>query len=297
MLWFVLMGLLGVTLIVSFLVAFDKSARFPAVAAGVFAGIAIVGVTVGMSFAQVNAGNIGVVKAFGECNGTMQPGIHGKAPWESVDEVDTKTQKLVVEMDLEQGSAVSSETQPVFATVVVNYRLEPEQVPALVCSDVGLDFESKVIEPRVRQVFKAETVQYKTVDVAPAREQIRTNVQVTLDGQLEDFGIIVQDTLIENLGFAPEFLQAIEDKQVATQNALEAQERVQQAVHEAEQKVKAAEGEARALEEKARAIRENPEVLQLEYIQKLNPNVEVIYLPNDAAPLIQLPAPTQEKAE
>src|SRR3712207_8320274 len=51
----------------------------------------------------------------------------------------------------------------------------------------------------VAQVFKSETVKYRTIEVAPNREEIRVDVQRTLDAQLEEYGINVTDFLIEDL--------------------------------------------------------------------------------------------------
>ena len=78
---------------------------------------------------------------------------------------------------------------------------------------------------------------------------------------------------------------------MATQQAEAARAKVQQSKAEADQRIEQARGEgesvriaaaaeAEALALKGRALRENPEVLQLSAIEKLNPNVETIYLPS-----------------
>jgi len=78
----------------------------------------------------------------------------------------------------------------------------------------------------VYQNLKDTTVSYKSVDIAPHREEIRKKVQTLLDSELTPHSITIQDFLISNITFDPAFQQAIEDKQTATQNALKEQETI-----------------------------------------------------------------------
>ena len=95
------------------------------------------------------------------------------------------------------------------------------------------------------------------------------------------------DFFVKNLDYSSEYKQAVSDKNVQQQKSLQAQAKVSQAKAEAEQEVATAQGDARAtlvrataeaqaLAKKGRAIRQNPEVLNLEAIDKLNPNAQVI---------------------
>ena len=83
------------------------------------------------------------------------------------------------------GPAISEETQPVYAVVTLNYRVSDKAVQELY-TDVGSTYFEKVVAPRVFQVFKNETVKFKSVSVAPNREQIRRAVQNELDRQLDE---------------------------------------------------------------------------------------------------------------
>lgn len=244
-------------------------------------------------FTTVEAGHVGLVKTFSNYTGTMQPGWNVKAPWQEVEEADVRVQSHRILMDGEQGhgSAVSAETQPVYAVVTLNYQLDPSHVLELY-STVGAHYYESIIEPRVQQVFKSQTVEYRTVDVAPNREQIRRATQQSLDAQLENYGIRVSDFLINDLDFAQAFVDAITEKQVATQRAEAARAKVEQAKAEADQAVATAEGEARSIAIKGKALRDNPEILQLTAIEKLNPNVQTIYVPQGGNFIINLPQGT-----
>lgn len=232
----------------------------------------------------VAAGHIGLVKTFRDYTGQQGSGIHMKAPWQSVDEVNGKVQKATIEMD-KGNSAVSSETQPVYATLVINYQVQLDKAMDLY-REVGPEYYQGIIEPRVAQAFKSITVKYKTAEVAPNREKIRKEAEEIITAELAPYGITVNGLLVKNLSFSQEFLDSIERKQVATQDALAAKEKVAQVKAEADQKIEQARGEAESLRIKGDQLRKSPEVIQLEAIEKLNPNVEVIYLPEDADVLI-----------
>jgi regulator of protease activity HflC (stomatin/prohibitin superfamily) len=265
------------------------------------AGLWLVITLFAYTFATVEAGHVGLVKTFSDYTGTMDPGFNTKLPWQSVDEANVRVQSHTILMDGQagRGSAVSLETQPVYATVTLNYALDPTEVLVLYRT-VGSAYYDSIIAPRVAQVFKSETVKYRTIDVAPNREKIRGVVQAELDRQLDDYGVHVVDFLINDLDFAPEFVRAITEKQVATQTAEAAREKVRQAEFEAQQSVETARGEAesqliaaRAEAEATRllgrALAENPNVLQLRAIEKLNPNVQTIYLPSGNDFILNLP--------
>lgn len=243
-----------------------------------------------MSISVVEAGQLGLVKTFKEYTGTMSPGLHLKAPWQSVEKVNGRVQKATVNLTGGgKGSAVSRETQPVYAKLVVNYRIDLDQSMQLY-TDVGPDYYNTIIEPVVQQSFKAITVKYSTVDIAPKREEIRKAARELIDEQLAKHGINVDDLLIKDLNFSKDFVNAIEDKQVATEEAKAAQERVATAKANANAARETARGEADAIEIKGRALKENPQSIELAAIEKLNPNVELIYVPSDGSMILQTPS-------
>ena len=85
-----------------------------------------------------------------------------------------------LEGTISQRPAISEETQPVYAVVTLNYRVSDKAVQELF-TDVGSTYFDKVVAPRVFQVFKNETVKFKSVAVAPNREQIRQACRLELD--------------------------------------------------------------------------------------------------------------------
>ena len=238
------------------------------------------------SFRSVDAGHVLVVRQFGEIVGQRGDGFQTIAPWQTAEDVSTQVESQRFQMDdrsgaaegaIGSGPAISEETQPVYAVVTLNYRVSDQAVQELY-TDVGSTFFDKVVAPRVFQVFKNETVKFKSVAVAPNREQIRQAVQLELDRQLDGFSIDVVDFLINDLDFPTEFTEAIERKQVATQDALAARQKVEQSKAEAQQEIERARGQAQAQRLRASSLTDRN--LQFEALQILKEAPpQIVFLP------------------
>ena len=238
------------------------------------------------SFYSVNAGHVLVVRQFGEIIGQRGDGFQTIAPWQSAEEVSTQVESQRFQMDdrtgagegtISSGPAISEETQPVYAVVTLNYRVSDKAVQELY-TDVGSTYFEKVVAPRVFQVFKNETVKFKSVSVAPNREQIREAVQLELDRQLNGFSIDVVDFLINDLDFPKEFTEAIERKQVATQDALAATQKVEQSKAEAQQEIERARGQAEAQRLRASSLTDrNLQFEALKILKEAPP--QIVFLP------------------
>ena len=247
------------------------------------------------SFHSVDAGHVLVVRQFGEIVGQRGDGFQTIAPWQTAEEVSAQVESHQFQMDdrasistiadaIRSGPAVSEETQPVYAVVTLNYRVSATAIQRLY-TEVGAAFFDKVVAPRVFQVFKNETVKFRSVAVAPNRERIRQEVQAELNRQLEDFSIDVVDFLINDLEVPAAFTEAIERKQVATQDALAARQKVEQSKAEAQQEIERARGQARAQRLRASAL--TARNIQFEALQifKENPP-EIIFLPSGSGTLL-----------
>jgi len=97
------------------------------------------------------------------------------------------------------------------------------------------------------------------------------------------------DLLIENIDFRQEFKTAIEQKQVATQEALRQQQLIEARKAEAQQQIETARGSAESVRIAAEAQAEanrllaaslTPEVIQFQALQKLSDNIQIALLPS-----------------
>ena len=236
------------------------------------------------SLKQIEAGSVGVVYQFGEIVDQKAEGLQFVWPWQELRRETIRVQRA----RFDNISGFSKETQDVFISATVNYSVAPEAVQTLFRT-VGPNWFDTLVETRVNDFFKEETVKYNTVDIAPNREQIRTDVRDKLDRELSVFSINVNDLLIDNIDFSPEFKASIEQKQIAAQDALREQERVTQAEFEADQVVARAQGDADSIRIRAEGQAAandlldaslTPQVIQFLAVEKLAPNIQIALIPS-----------------
>jgi regulator of protease activity HflC (stomatin/prohibitin superfamily) len=246
--------------------------------------------TVFFSFAQVNAGHVGVVRTFGRISGQIEPGVSLIAPWQTYDSVNVQVQKET----FTNLTAFSAETQNVLITTTINYSIAPQDARGLIAR-VGTDWFLRLVPNNLNQAFKDEVVKFAAVEIAPNREPIRTAVLRALRERLAPYSVRINDLNIDNIAFSRQFEQAIEAKQEATQAALKAKAQVQQAQFEAQSRVAKAKGEADANVTvalgQAEANRKlnaslSANVLQYIAIQKLSPLLRIAVLPSGSGTLI-----------
>lgn len=226
-------------------------------------------------FHSVKAGHVGVVYQFGNIVDQRNPGLKTIWPWQTIQGANVQIQRV----SFDQLDSFSSETQDVFIKATINYQVSPKDIQNLYRT-VGPDYFDKLVPNRVNQFFKDETVKYTAVEIAPNRDQIRADVLRRLKTELAPYSIQIDDLLIDNISFSQEFTKAIEDKQIATQEAQAAKNRVKQAQYQAEQIIKTAQGQAEANRLQRQTL--TPLLIQQRMIDKLNPNVQVILLPSNS---------------
>jgi regulator of protease activity HflC (stomatin/prohibitin superfamily) len=239
---------------------------------------------------QIEAGHVAIVYQFGEIVGQKGEGLQFIAPWQSIRTENIRVQRA----RFENINAFSQETQDVFINATVNYSVSPGAVQNLYRT-VGPNWFDTLVQPRINNYFKEEVVKFQTVDVAPNRESIRQTVRSRLDLDLQQFSVTVNDLLIDDIDFRPEFKEAIEQKQIATQDALREQERIEQRRAEAQQAIEVANGEAEAIKIRADAQASANEVIgksltdqviQFAAVQSLSDNIQIALIPSGAGILL-----------
>jgi regulator of protease activity HflC (stomatin/prohibitin superfamily) len=185
---------------------------------------------------QVPAGYVGIIYTFQDITGQTGSGLQFIPPWCGFRTESTQwqtftsadlTQDIIQKIGGGEGTAVpkgyigtfSSETQDVFTFCTLLFRVSATDIRNLLRT-VGPNWRNIMIAPKFANFVKEETVKYNTVDIAPSREKIRLAIRDRLKPELAHFSIEAGDFLINNLDFRSEFKQAIENKQIATQNAL-----------------------------------------------------------------------------
>ena len=195
-------------------------------------------------FDIVPAGYKGVKLTMGAVDNTvLNEGIHFKLPFaQRIVHVDARVKKYTVEGE----TSASKDMQSITTNVAVNYRVDGANVDDLY-KNLSLNYENTIIAPAVSECIKSVTSQYTAEETITRRSEISAQIKDMLKKRLEDKYIFVDSLNIIDLTFSAAFDKAIEEKQVAEQNALKAKYDLERIKTEAEQAVIKAQGEAEAI--------------------------------------------------
>lgn len=237
------------------------------------------------SFGTVSAGERGIKTRLGAVVGTIEPGLYMKLPFmEGVVSIDVQTQKEQTDAE-----AASSDLQTVHSTVAVNYNLDSSKIQDLY-TRIGVEYQSKVIDPAIQEVVKAATAKYTADQLLTKRPQVTDDIQTALAAKLALSDITVSAVSIINFDFSGSFNKAIEDKVTAEQNALAAKNKLDQVKYEAEQTVASAQAQAEAIKIQAQAINSQggADYVQLQAITKWDGHLPQQMIPGSTVPFLNL---------
>ena len=205
-----------------------KSFQIPA-GIGILAAALIVA---SACFTSVPTGHTGVVTTFGRVeNFTLDAGIHPKLPWQKVINLDNRVQKAALSL-----SCFSSDIQEVTVDYTLNYQISKENAMTIY-STIGSSYFDTVITPNISEAVKVMTARYTAESLVSSRDDLSGMIEGMLRDKLAQYNIVVVGTSIENMDFTDAFTNAVEAKQVAAQNKLQAE--IEQAQKNMEQKAKA----------------------------------------------------------
>jgi regulator of protease activity HflC (stomatin/prohibitin superfamily) len=213
--------------------------------------------------------------------------------------------------------AITSDGQEIYLDVTVIYRIDAAQV-----NDVYRNWRQTYVEGFIVPVGRSEVrnavVNYRAQELwgggdgedVGGRAVLEQQIIEEMAPQMSAQGFILTDVLIRNISFSQEFMDAIENRQVAEQEAQRAVYLVQQQEQEAERarveaqgladaRVTEAEGEAQAIliqaQAEAEALRlineqlsQNPSLIQWRYVDELGENVRIIIVPSNSPFLFDL---------
>ncbi len=204
--------------------------------------------------------------------------------------------------------------QQVYIDVSVLYNIDPVKVNFLHLKFQNR-YEMDFIRPTVRAAVRDVMSGYNVEDAyGEKRTEIQQKIRDMVAITFPDNGLQFRDLLLRNITFSDEFIKAVEQKQVAQQQAEQAKQEadrnrtlakgladaaVTSAQGEADANVAKAKGEAQAIELRAAAdakalalineqISKNPMLVQWRYIEKLAQNVSLILIPSNSPYLFDM---------
>jgi regulator of protease activity HflC (stomatin/prohibitin superfamily) len=292
------------------------------VAAVIVAALLLTTAGAGMVFIQPEDRGIVIsaVAPEGYRTTALLPGLHWVIPFaETVITYPISRQTYTMSIASEEGavqgddsvSARTADGQEVLIDASVIFSIDPDRI-----IDVHIAWQNRydrdLVRPLARGIIRDEAAQFGVEEIVSSRRlDLIEGIRTRLSERLQDNGIQLDEFVLRNITFTPEYSASVEQKQIAEQQAEQARLTVEQKRQEAEQarqvaqgaadaaviaakgraeaRVLEAEAEAQALEKIAAALRDNPEVLTFEYIDKLAPGIQVMLVPSNSPYLLPLP--------
>lgn len=249
---------------------------------GIFLGILIVILWMN-PFVLIGPGERGVVTRLGAIQDrVLGEGLHFRIPlMEKIIKVDVKTHKVEVD-----APSYSKDLQNVDTRIALNFHLEPTHVHRL-WQEIGSDYEMRIIAPTIQEAVKAATAKFTAAELVSERPKVKEEIKASLVERLAPRYVTVDEFSIVNFDFSDTYERAIEEKQVAEQQALKAQNDLRRIQVEAEQRIAQAKAEAEAIRIQTEALRENQNLVKLEAVKKWN-GVLPQYMLGNAVPFVDV---------
>ena len=322
--WLAALGLVG---FVVFNIA--RGQRFSGglmlILAAIVVAVVLTSVSAGLVFLQADQYGV-VISALvptGYRDQPIGPGLHWIVPFaESVRSYSIAKKTYTMSSATGEGQVAGDDSvqartkdgQLVFIDASVIYGIDPSKVIQLHITWQDR-FEDNLVRPASRGIIRDTASQYGVEEIVSSkRAELEQTITDELEKKLSDNDLILVDFVLRDIHFSDEYATAVEQKQIAEQQAQQAVYVVEQKKQEAEQARQVAQGqadaaviaakgaadarliqaqaEAKALTLINDALANNPDLLTYTYIQKLAPNVEVMYLPSGQPLLLPVPTPS-----
>jgi len=249
----------------------------------------------------------------------LRPGLRWIVPGETVRIYAISRQSYTMSSTVGEGTVAQNDSirartedgQEVFIDASVIFQVDPDKVIQLHI-DWQSRYQDELVRPTARGIIRDIASQYGIEEiVSTERASLEAGITSTMESKFMENNLLLVDFVLRDIHFSEEYAVAVEQKQIAEQQAQQAKFVVESKKQEAEQARQVAQGqadaaviaaqgeadarliqaeaEAEALEKIASVIAENPDMLTYEYIQQLTDQIDVMLLPSDSPFLFPLP--------
>ncbi|KAL8685505.1 MAG: hypothetical protein Q9218_007720, partial [Villophora microphyllina] len=204
-----------------------------------------------LSIYDVKGGSRAVIfdRLSGVKEDVVNEGTHFLVPWLQkaiVYDVRTKPRNIST-------TTGSKDLQMVSLTLRVLHRPEVKNLPKIYQS-LGLDYDERVLPSIGNEVLKSIVAQFDAAELITQREAVSNRIRTDLLRRAQEFNIALEDVSITHMTFGKEFTRAVEQKQIAQQDAERSRFIVEKAEQERQANVIRAEGEAESAETISKAV-------------------------------------------
>lgn len=251
----------------------------------------------------------------------LEPGLHWIVPFlENAVMYPISRQTYTMSIAPEEGAirgddsveARTSDGQIVKVDASVIFSIDPNRIVEQHIKWNGR-YVDNLVRPVVRGVVRDAVSQFGVEEVVTSKRfELLMLMSNGMQEALEEGGFIQNDFVLRNIAFSDEYAASVEQKQIAEQQAQQAEYVIQQREFEADQARKAAQGradaqvieaegnaksvlinaeaQAEALQLIAESLAKNPDLITYEYVKQLAPGIEVMLVPNDNPYLLPIPS-------
>jgi regulator of protease activity HflC (stomatin/prohibitin superfamily) len=266
----ILLGLL--ILVISFSIRSLPHIQRP-VLIGRYLGIAfiILGI-VTSAFVQIDAGQVGVKKLFGNVQpSVLNSGLHFVNPLYEIEHLDVRTQNYTMSGMNDEGRksgddairVLTADGLEVTIDLTVLYRVNAMEAPRLV-RETGINYEDKIVRPISRTRIRDNAVYYEAIALySTKRDEFQNRIFKVIESDFQKRGLLLENLLVRNITLPAAVKGTIEQKIQAEQEAQKMQFVLQKERQEAERK----RVEAQGIADYQRIISESLTDRQLQYEQ------------------------------
>ena len=270
-------------------------------AAGLLIAVAVLALLV-QSLVTVQAGTVGVVKRLGAVRQELNPGLHVIVPFIDHVVIFPTLKKTYEASDTPQSSeadypdiiisALTSDGQQIRVGMTARFMIAPGKA-AWIIQNLGTEREyvEKVVKTEIRGSGRRVPTRFAAYDLYTKKSyEAQQALFDEISPKFEKNGLILDEIVIRNITFTPEYAKTLEEKQIALENITTEKNKLEQEKIRKEQKIVEAEGDAKSIEIRQAALTKNPTIIQWEFVQKLAPNVQWGIMPDKIIPVIDFKA-------
>lgn len=252
---------------------------------------------------------------------SLDPGIHWIIPFvEQVRRYPISRQTYTMSATQGEGAVATDDSirartndgQEVFIEASVIYSIDPANIIPLHITWQDR-YTDELVRPTVRGIIRDVASQFGVEEiVSTQRGVLEAEITALMETKFKENDLILVDFVLRDIHFSEEYALAVEQKQIAEQQAQQAKFVVESKKQEAEQARQVAQGaadaaviaakgeaEARLIQAQAEAQANQlisqsitPALVQYQYVLKLAPGVETIFIPSGNQFILPLPNTT-----
>jgi len=211
---------------------------------------------------QVDDNQIGLKRVYGKLESTPVSGQVWYNPWSTdIITFDNRQQKLKQEV-----SIPTHDQQRAHISSIAQVQLNPKAA-AKMYRDQGDNWAAAIV-PQIVKSTQLEVVgKFTATDVIQRQETVAAEVRQRLTDRLSKRGIILSDYQLTEVGFSKEYMDAVEAKATAVQQAEAEKNKTASIQERGRQQVISATAEADAMRVRANALSANPQLIEYERLK------------------------------